>query len=57
MIKVLSKEYTKRGIAYHEHVVSLFGIPLFKRIDTTSNTDVVNNLKKYSIKSVKGFRP
>jgi hypothetical protein len=57
MIKVLSKEYTKRGIAYHEHVVSLFGIPLFKRIDTTSNTDVVNNLKKYSIKEVKGFRP
>lgn len=56
MIKVLSKEYTKRGIAYHEHVVSLFGIPLFKRIDTTSNTDVVNNLKKYSIKAVKGFR-
>lgn len=46
MIKVLTKEYTKRGIAYHEHVVSLFGIPLFKRIDTTSNTDVVNNLKK-----------
>lgn len=56
MIKVLSKEYTKRGIAYHEHVVSLLGIPLFKRIDTTSNTDVVNSLKKYSIKAVKGFR-
>jgi hypothetical protein len=46
MVKVLSKEYTKRGIAYHEHVVSLFGIPLFKRIYTTSSTDVVNNLKK-----------
>lgn len=57
MIKVLSKEYTKRGIAYHEHVVSLFGIPLFKRIDTTSNTDVVDNLKKCPIKTVKGFRP
>lgn len=57
MIKVFVKEYTKRGIAYHEHIVSLFGIPLFKRIDTTSNIEIVNNLKKRSIKTVKGFRP
>lgn len=57
MIKVLSKEYTKRGIAYHEHVVSLFGIPLFKRIDTTSNIEVVNSLRKCLIKTVKGFKP
>lgn len=57
MIKVSVKEYTKRGIAYHEHIISLFGIPLFKRIDTTSNREVVDNLKKCSIKTVKGFRP
>ena len=56
MIKVSTKEYTKKGIAYHEHTVSLFGIPLFKRIDTTSNKEVVDSLKKYSIKIVKGFR-
>lgn len=56
MIKVLSKEYTKRGIAYHEHVVSLFGIPLFKRTDCSTNSDIVNSLKAKKINKVKGFQ-
>jgi hypothetical protein len=56
MIKVLTKEYTKRGIAYHEHVVSLFGIPLFKRIDETTNKDIVSSLKYKQINRVKGFQ-
>lgn len=56
MIKIIVKEYEKEGTAYCEKVVSFFGIPIFKRIDATTNKDVVNNLKYKQINKIKGFK-
>lgn len=56
MIKIVAKEYEKEGIAYSEKAVSFFGIPVFKRIDATTNKDVVFTLKNKPINKVKGFK-
>ena len=56
MIKIVAKEYEKEGTAYSKKVVSFFGIPLFKRIDETTNKEIVSALKNKPINKVKGFK-
>lgn len=56
MIKIIVQEYEKEGIAYSKKVISFFGIPLFKRIDETTNKDIVSTLKYKQINKVKGFQ-
>lgn len=56
----MTREYVEEGLAIKSTVVSIFGIPLFKHINTSTNEDVITRLtsdnKEEEITRIKGFR-
>ena len=56
MIKIIDKEYLDKGEAKREYSIKILGIPFFKRINSTTNNDIVRVLKKKEVKQDKGFK-
>jgi hypothetical protein len=56
MIEILKSEYLEEDTAVYNTSVSFFGIPIFNRIETTTNSQVVSQLKVFKHKRVKGFK-
>lgn len=56
MIKIKASEWEENNTAYSKKCITFFGIPVFKREDTTTQQDVVNSLKQRKINKIKGFR-
>ena len=56
MIRIKSKEWEDNNIAYSEKCISFLGIPLFKRTDCSTNSNIVDSLKVKKINRVKGFQ-
>lgn len=55
MIKILKSEYLENDTAVYSTTVSFFNIILYKKVETTTNKNVISNLKIIKHKKVKGF--
>lgn len=57
MIKKIIKEYVENEIAYNTVNTYFFGIPVYKRVNSTTNASIVTQLKteKQKHKIIKGY--
>lgn len=55
MIKILKSEYLENDTAVYSTTVSFFNITLYKKVETTTNKNVISNLKTIEHKKIKGF--
>jgi hypothetical protein len=55
MIKILKSEYLENDTAVYSTTVSFFSIILYKKVETTTNKDIISNLKTIKHKKIKGF--
>lgn len=56
IVKIEHHEYLNdQNIAVGLHQVYVFGINIFNSVSTTTNNDIVTNLKKYKNNKIKGF--
>ena len=55
MIKVVIKEYTKETEAVREYSIKILGIPLYYKVQSTTDKEAVAQLKVVNNKQIKGF--
>lgn len=55
MIKILKSEYLENDTAIYSTTVSFFNIVLYKKVETTTNKNIISNLKITKHKKIKGF--
>lgn len=57
LISVICEEGLVDDVAYMKTQIKILGLPFFKRIDYTSNNNVIQSLQPFKkINKIKGFR-
>lgn len=59
MIKIISKEGVRetegKKEAIHGIVIKIFGLPIFKRINSTTHNEIIQSLSQTRCTKIKGF--
>lgn len=55
LISRVIKEYTDNSVAYNETTLYIFGIPVSKTVNSTTNSSIVSQLKTEKHKIIKGY--
>lgn len=58
MLKIVTREYVEGGLAIKSTIISVFNVPLFKHIRTSTNEDIIEllTLNEKEITKIEGFR-